>query len=194
MRGNGHRLYRHRPNVYIPYACHPRLHTAKTSPPACHIVNDWGFLYATPSYGIYTGRPSRLSPATAHRFLSVRCSTPRDARTERQHNTHCELYGGLIMLTSRTTTPPPPSIPERLRWNIARAGNCLPLDNSSYYFPSRPGVWSVFGVVEIVLCYNNAVRQKPQRIDLYRATDGRDSLHGNPLTRRAISGGIGKHS
>ena len=105
--GNGHRLYRHRPNVYTSSACHPHLHTAKTSPPACHIVNDWGFLYATPSYGIYTGRPSRLSPATAHRFLSVRRSTPRDTRTKRQHNTHCELYGGLIMLTSRTTTPPP---------------------------------------------------------------------------------------
>ena len=85
-------------------------------------------------------------------------------------------------------------IPERLRWNIARAGNCLPLDYSSYYFPSRPGVWSVFGIVEIVLCYNNAVRHNPPRIDLYRATYGRDNLHCNPLTRRAISGGIGKHS
>ena len=105
--GNGHRLYRHRPGIYTPSACHPHLHTAKTSPPACHIVNDWGFLYATSSYGIYTGCSSHLSLATAHRFLSVRRSTPRDTRTKRQHNTHCELYGGLIMLTSRTTTPPP---------------------------------------------------------------------------------------
>ena len=107
VQGNGHRPYRHRLNVYAPSACHPRLHTAETPPPACHIVNDWGFLYATPSDGIYTGCPSHLSPATAHRLLSVRRSTPRDARTKRQHNTHCELYGGLIMLTSRTTTPPP---------------------------------------------------------------------------------------
>ena len=88
------------PSVYTSSACHPRLHTAKTSPPACHIVNDWGFFYATPSDGIYTGRPSRLSLATVHQFLSVRCSTPRDARTKRQHNTHCELYGGLMMPTS----------------------------------------------------------------------------------------------
>ena len=70
----------------------------------------------------------------------------------------------------------------------------MPLANSSYYSPSRPGVWSVFGIVEIVLCYNNAARQKPQRIDLYRAANGRDRLHGNPSTRRAISGGVGKHS
>ena len=105
--GNGHRLYRHRHGIYTPSACHPHLHTAKTSPPACHIVNDWGFLYATPSDDIYTGCPSRLSLATVHQFLSVRCSTLRDMRTKRQHNTHCELYGGLIMLTSRTTTPPP---------------------------------------------------------------------------------------
>ena len=104
--GNGHRLYRHRPNVYIPSACHPHLHTAETPPPACHIVNDWGFLYATPSDGIYTGRPSHLSLATVHQFLSVRRSTPRDMRTKRQHNTQREPYGGLIILTSRTTTPP----------------------------------------------------------------------------------------
>ena len=63
-RGNGHRLYRHRSDIYTPSACHPRLHTAKTSPPACHIVDDWGFLYATPSDGIYTGCPSHLSLAT----------------------------------------------------------------------------------------------------------------------------------
>ena len=105
--GNGHRLYRHRPGIYTSSAHHPHLHTAKTSPLACHIVNDWGFLYATSSDDIYTGCPSHLSLATVHQFLSVRRSTPRDTRTERQHNTHCELYGGLIMLTSRTTTPPP---------------------------------------------------------------------------------------
>ena len=56
------------------------------------------------------------------------------------------------------------------------AANDAPLDDSSYYFPSRPGVWSVFGVVEIVLCYNNAVRQKPQRIDLYRAGAGHNCV------------------
>ena len=86
-----------------------------------------------------------------------------------------------MMLTSRITAPPPPPISERLRWNIARAGNCLPLANSPYYSPSRPGVWSVFGIVEIVLFYNNAVRQKPQRIDLYRAANGRDRTTLSPL-------------
>ena len=105
--GDGYRLYRHRPEIYTPSACHPHLHTAETPPPACHVVNDWGFFYATPSDGIYTGRPSHLSLATGHQFLSVRCSTPRDARTKRQHNAHRETYGGLIMLTSRITTPPP---------------------------------------------------------------------------------------
>ena len=72
-------------------------------------------------------------------------------------------------------------IPERLRWNIARAGNCLPLDDSSYYSPSLLGVWSVFGIVEIVLYYNNAVQQKLQRIDLYRAAYGRDNATRQPL-------------
>lgn len=85
-------------------------------------------------------------------------------------------------------------IPERLRWNIARVGNCLPLDNSSYCSPGLPGVWSVFGIVEIVLCYNNAVLRKQQRIDLYRAAHGREYATSTLSTRRDISGGIGKHS
>ena len=84
------------------------------------------------------------------------------------------------MLTSRTTAPPPSPISERLRWNIACAGNCLPLDDSSYYSPGLPGVWSVFGIVEIVLYYNNAVQQKLQRIDLYRAAYGRDNATRRP--------------
>ena len=72
-------------------------------------------------------------------------------------------------------------IPERLRWNIARASNRLPLADSSYYSPSLPGVRSVFSIVEIVLFYNNAVRQKPQRIDLYRAANGRQNATQSPL-------------
>ena len=82
---------------------------------------------------------------------------------------------------------------QRVRTRLP-AANDTPLANSSYYSPGLPGVWSVFSVVEIVLCYNNAARQKPQRIDLYRAADGRDRLHGALSTRREISSAIGKHS
>ena len=95
----------------LPYTLHPPIiHTCtrrKSRRRIAIVVNDWGFFYATSSDGIYTGCPSHLSLATVHQLLSVRCSTPRDARTKRQHNTQRELYGGLIMLTSRTTTPPP---------------------------------------------------------------------------------------
>lgn len=110
-------------------------------------------------------------------FCPSVCSTPRDTRTKRQkqpplqvirwsHNAYITHYCAAAAL-----------IPERLRWNIACAGNCFPLDYSSYYSPSLPGVWSVFRIVEIVLCYNNAVRQKPQRIDLYRAANGRQKCY-----------------
>ena len=103
-----------------------------------------------------------------YQFLSVRCSTLRDTRTKRR------------------------SKPPRVRTGLP-AANDTPLDDSSYFSPSLPGAWSVFGIVEIVLCYNNAARQKPQRIDLYRAADGRDRLHGGLSTRREIFGGIGQH-
>ena len=69
---------------------------------------------------------------------------------------------------------------QRVRTRLP-AANDTPLDDSSYCSPSLPGAWSVFGVVEIVLCYNNAVRQKPQRIDLYRAAHGRDCATHRPL-------------
>ena len=160
-----------------------RIHFIRLSPTSTHGENLTASLPLLLMIGAFSTRPPAmafipgvrlvLSLATVHQLLSVRCSTPRDTRTKRQNNTHCELYGGLIMLTSRITAPPPLPISERLRWNIACSGNCLPPANSSYYFPRRQGVWSVFGVVEIVLCYNNAARQRPQRIDLYRAANGR---------------------
>lgn len=139
-----------------------------------------GFFCATPSDGIYTGRPSHLSLAAAHQLLSVRRSTPRDTRTKRQkqHPLQVIRWSDNAYITHYCAAAA--LIPERLRWNIACAGNCLPLANSSYYSPSRPGVRSVFGVVEIVLCYNNAVRQKPQRIDLYRAAYGRENATRQP--------------
>ena len=65
---------------------------------------------------------------------------------------------------------------QRVRTRLP-AANDTPLDDSSYCSPSLPGAWSVFGVVEIVLCYNNAVRQKPQRIDLYRAGAGHNCAY-----------------
>ena len=78
------------------------------------VVNDWCFFYATPSDGIYTGCPSHLSLATVHQFLSVRCSTHRDTRTERR------------------------SKPPRVRAGLP-AENDTPLDDSSYFSPQSPG-------------------------------------------------------
>ena len=158
------------------------------------VVDDWGFFYATPSYCIYTGCPSHLSLATAHQLLSVRCATPRDTRTKRQHNTHCELYGGLIMLTSRTTAPPPSPISERLRWNIARAGNWLPLACALLFrrlsfgsgaSTSRRANCGIYIALERGTTAHYALRSRRSR---------RGDLHGALSTRRAIPGGIGKHS
>ena len=126
-RRDSQRVYRDCPSLYAPSACHPHLNTAKTPPPACNIVDDWGFFYATPSYCIYTGRPSHLSLATAHQLLSVRRSTPRDARTERQKQYPLRVirWSDSAYITHHCAAAA--LIPERLRWNIARAGNCLPL-------------------------------------------------------------------
>ena len=73
-------------------------------------------------------------------------------------------------------------IPERLRWNIARAGNCLPLACALLFRLLSFGSGA------------STSRRPVCRTDLYLATYGRDSLHAAPLTRRAISDGIGKHS
>ena len=83
---------------------------------------------------------------------------------------------------------------QRVRTRLP-AANDTPLDDSSYFSPSLPGVRSVFGVVEIVLCYNNAVQQKYCNGLTYIAPlMGAIVLHGNLSTRREISSGIGKHS
>lgn len=102
-------------------------------------------------------------------FCPSACSTPRDTRTKRQNNTHCGLYGGLIMLTSRTTTPPPLPISERLRWNIARAGNCLPLACALLFRRLSFGSGA------------STSRRPVCRTDLYRATDGRENATLQPL-------------
>ena len=114
-------------------------------------------------------------------FCPSACSAPRDTRTERQHNTHCELYGGLITLTSRATTPPPPPISERLRWNIARTGNCLPLACALLFRRLSFG--------------SGASTHTPSSIGrTYTAPlMGAITLHVRLLTRREISGGMGKH-
>ena len=73
-------------------------------------------------------------------------------------------------------------IPERLRWNIACAGNRLPLACALLFRLLSFGSGA------------STSRRPVCRTDLYRATDGRDSLHCNPLTRREISGEMGEHS
>ena len=73
-------------------------------------------------------------------------------------------------------------IPERLRWNIARAGNCLPLACALLFRLLSFGSGA------------STSRRPVCRTDLYRAANGRDNLHCNPLTRRVVFGGIGKHS
>ena len=65
-------------------------------------------------------------------------------------------------------------IPERLRWNIARAGNCLPLACALLFRLLSFGSGA------------STSRRPVCRTDLYRAANGRDNLHGYPLTRRAI--------
>lgn len=118
------------------------------------------FSYAMPSYGNYTGHSSNLSRATIHPLLSVRCSTLRDARTKRR------------------------SKPPRVRAGL-QVANDTPLADSSYLSPSHPGVRSVFGIVEIVLCYNNAIRHKCRNGLIYIAPlMGAMTLHCSPLPRR----------
>ena len=65
-------------------------------------------------------------------------------------------------------------IPERLRWNIARAGNRLPLAVALLFRRLSFGSGA------------STSRRPVCRTDLYRAANGRYSLHCNPLTRRAI--------
>ena len=86
-----------------------------------------------------------------------------------KNNTHCELYGGLIMLTSRTTAPPPPPISERLRWNIASSGNCLPLACALLF--RRLSLGSGASTSRRPVC----------RTDLYRAANGRENATLQPL-------------
>lgn len=124
-----------------------------------------------------------LSLATVHQLLSVRCSTPRDYGRSDKNNTHCELYGGLIMLTSRTTAPPPLPISERLHWNIACSGNCLPPACCPIVLPSV--VW-LGGVHLHAVQYVGRTYTAPLM--------GARMLHCNLSTRREISGSIGKHS
>ena len=101
-------------------------------------------------------------------FCPSACSTPRDTRTKRQNNAHCELYGGLTTLTSRATAPPPLSISERLRWNIARAGNWLPLACALLFRRLSFGSGA------------STSRRPVCRTDLYRAANGRNDTTRQP--------------
>ena len=119
--------------------------------------------YCSPVFVPTMFRPLSCSPeaTTQHPLRVIRWS----------HNAYITHYYAAAAL-----------IPERLRWNIARAGNCLPL---------------ACALLFRLLSFGSGASTSRRQVcltDLYRATDGRDILHCTPLTRRAISGGIGKHS
>ena len=88
-------------------------------------------------------------------------------------------------------------IPERLRWNIARAGNRLPLAVALLFRRLSFGSGA------------STSRRPVCRTDLYRAGAGhncayciarrsrnsqRDRLHGGPSTRREMSDEMGRHN
>lgn len=102
-------------------------------------------------------------------FCPSVCSTPRDTRTKRQkqpplqvirwsHNAYITHYCAAAAL-----------IPERLRWNIARAGNCLPLACALLFRRLSFGSGA------------STSRRPVCRTDLYRAANGRKNATQSPL-------------
>ena len=94
-------------------------------------------------------------------FCPSVCSTPRDTRTKRQkqHPLQVIRWSDSAYITHYCAAAA--LIPERLRWNIARAGNCLPLACALLFRLLSFGSGA------------STPRRPVCRTDLYRATDGR---------------------